>query len=141
MGIFEGKKAKERKSHFKTLVEVAIADGELARSEREFLGILGAKWGLSVKEVTAVLKKPGKVKFVPPKDPGDQLAQLFDIVMMMLVDGVIDRREMDYCMTVASRLGFRPSIVPSLVAKVIEAVKKGASKDKVTSEVSDFLKG
>ena len=140
MVLFEGRKARERKSHFRNLVGLAAADGKLADDEAKFLAVLGAKWGVSPKEIQAVLTNPSKVKEAPPKEPRERLNQLVELVSLMIVDGEIDEREMDYCMNFAMRMGFRPSAVPDMVKRLVQAVKKGAEPRKIKIDLEGLLK-
>jgi len=140
MSLFEGREAKKRKSHFKNLVALSAIDGAIYESEKKFLFILGLKWKLSEKEVKDVISNPKKIDFTPPKNSMERFSQLFDLVSMMVVDGYIDRREMDFCMTIATKLGFRPTIVPELLDKIVNAIRASVTEARLKNEIADFLR-
>ncbi len=139
MGIFEGKETKKRKSHFKNLVALSMADGVLRESEIKLLSLIGSRLNLSKKEIKSVFQNPSKIQYNRPTDSKERFSQLFDLIALMMVDGNIDRREMDFCMTVASSLGFRPTAVQELVDKIVKAIKDSVPKEKLRTEMSDFL--
>ncbi len=142
MGLFERKKEKERKSHFKNLVVLAAIDGKIDEREKELLYHIGRHWGLRLGEVSSVIteifSKPEKIKFVPPKNTAERIEQLFDLIYMMLIDGVIDEREFDFCTVVSVKMGFPPSMVHRIVTDIIEKIKEGATKEEV-KKVSEDL--
>jgi uncharacterized protein YajQ (UPF0234 family) len=139
LGLFEGKEAKERKSHFRNLVVLSMVDGVIRENELKFLFVLGRRLKLSEKDIKSVLKSPDKIKFTPPTDPKERFSQLFDLIAMMMIDRHVDRREMDFCMTIASGLGFRPTVVQELVNKIVKAITESVPKERLSIEVANFL--
>ncbi len=136
MGLFESRETKEKKSHFKNLIMLACVDGDFDDNEKDFLINTGIRWGLTRGQVMAVLKNPDAVKFVVPNDPEHRLAQLEDLVVMILADGVIQQVEVDFVQTLAVKMGFRASDVEKMIVAIIEAVR-AQSKPDVKAE--DFL--
>lgn len=140
MGLFDSKKTKEHKSHIKNLLSLCFADGNISQSECAMVYEIGEKrLNLSRKEIEDVMKKPKKVKFVAPKNNEERYHQLWDLIILMFADGQVTRGEMDFCTIVATRLGFRPSIVPDLVKAIIDAIEKGKEKEKVKSDLAEWI--
>lgn len=136
MGLFESRETKEKKSHFKNMIALAMIDGDFDESEREWLEQRGMAWGLTRKDVISVLKHPQKVAFVVPTDGDRCIAQLYDLIIMMLADGVIQEDEMDFVQTLAAKMGFRPSDVPRLLEEIIEQAREDRKPE---IEASEFL--
>ena len=136
MGLFDSRETKEKKSHFKNMIALAMIDGDFDENESDFLAQRGMDWGLSRKDVESVLKKPQKVQFVVPDDPDKCIAQLYDLIIMMLADGVIQQDEMDFVQTLAAKMGFRPSDVPRMLEGIIEQAREDKKPD---IEASEFL--
>ena len=136
---FESRKTKERKSHFKNLVMLALSDGNLDDKEHGVLCAVGQKWGLSEAQANDVLANPDRVKFILPNDPEERFHQLYELVVMMLADGEITADEMDLCVTLAAHMGFRPSTVKELVEKIVQGTKQQGAEKKVRSDVDEFL--
>lgn len=140
MDLFGSKKSKERKSHFKNLIGLAATDGNIGPNERELILQIGKRIGMTKKEVESVLKS-GNIAFSPPETPEERFEQLYDLVLVMLIDGTIHQREMDYCLEMAMAMGFRPTVVNELIDFIVEQANKGAQKEQVKSEAAEFLEG
>ncbi len=134
--MFESRQTKEKRSHFKNLVTMALLDGELDDNERNLLRHRGMQMELSSRDVDAVLRSPQSVRFVVPKSPDDRIGQLHDLVLMMIADGKIHGTEMDFCQTLAIQLGFRPSDVPRMLDVIVEAVRQST---RPSIDARDFL--
>ncbi len=139
MGLFESRATKERKSHFKNLVMMAIADGELAENEKKLLASIGARIGLSQDEVSAVLSKPDKIKLKVPASREEKISQMVDLVAMMMVDGNVDSKEVMLAMALAKEMGLDPAIVKVIADKMIEALAKGLSSDAAVNDIGSIL--
>ncbi len=140
MDLFGAQKVKERKSHFRNLVGVASADGTIDKNEKDLILRIGKRIGLTKNDINEVMRS-GKISFTPPASLGKRFEQLYDLVIVMLADGKIYQREMNYCQKVAKALGFNPVVINQLINLIIEQSRKGVQKEKVKSEASEFLNG
>jgi uncharacterized membrane protein YebE (DUF533 family) len=131
MGWFEGKSKKEKKSALKNVIAVMLADGIIDAAERRFLTAVCKRLNLSENEAHKILNDQKGVKFVVPKAKEERVRQLVDSIFMMMADGKIEPREMDTCMCIAARFGFSPSIVPRVVADIVNAIRGGRSRAQI----------
>ncbi len=138
--LFEGKQAKVRKSHFRNLCTVALADGVLTNGERDFLMLLAVRCGVTPDEAKRVITNPRSIEFVPPDNDSDRVDQLIELVHMMMIDGDIDERELTFCMTMAVKMGFRAEAVGAIVKRTIEAVTAERSLDQARGIVFSLLR-
>lgn len=136
---FKSQSQKEKESAVKNLIVVMLADGKIDDNEKVHLGRVCNRYGITPKQLEDILKKPQNIKFTVPQNPNDRMQQLIDIVWMMLIDGDIDQREMDVCITMATKMGFRPTAVPQLVQHIVNEIKKQAESQKVNVDVGDWL--
>lgn len=127
--LFESYDKRKRKSHFKNLLAVAYADGNLENVEFDYIMLLAQKCYTTEDEVRRVIDHPQEIDFVPPKTARERFDQVYDLVTVMLVDGEIHPKEMKLCKTFAIKLGFRPQIVDDLVEGIIQNVIKGIASD------------
>lgn len=133
--IFDGKDKKNRMSHMLNLLAVACADGKLEQSEIDLFLQIGQRIGVSNSELQRVVESPGSVKLTAPDNDADRIALLYDMVLMMMINGDIDDTEILYCKNTALRLGFNPKVIDVIVAKVIEMVKKGVENEKAVESL------
>jgi hypothetical protein len=74
-----------------------------------------------------------------PHNDSDRFDQIFDLVDMMLADGIVDETEMDFCIMMAEKLGFRKAIVGVLVRKISQGVKDAIPRERIKEESLSFL--
>ena len=138
--IFESKEKKEIKSHIRHLVRLAKSDGIFHANELKFIKRVGKKNGLTDKEIDSIIQNPTSVDIILPKDIDAKFHQIFDLVNLMLKDGDVNDAEMEFCMELANRLGFRKVIVGVLVAKIERGINEGLTRKQIRKEADAFLK-
>lgn len=137
--FFESEETKKVKSHLTNLAALAKVDGHLDSSEIDFIVSIGTKHGMRSKDVKALLSSSQKIEFALPNNDSDRFDQIYDLVEMMLADGIVDENEMDFCIQMAARLGFKKSVVGILVRKISIGVKDGLSREHIKQEAHNFL--
>ena len=137
--IFESPEKKIIKSHIRHLVRLAKSDGILHSDELRFIKRVGKKNGLSEKEVDAIIQNPTSVDIVLPKTNDDKFHQIFDLVNLMLKDGEVNDAEIEFCMELANRLGFRKVIVGVLVSKIERGIRDGLTRKQIRQEADAFV--
>jgi len=138
-GFFENEQAKKIKGHLLNLVALAKADGHIDARETNFIVAVGKKNGMSASDVqTLIAGATGASNDLPTND-SDRFDQIFDLVDMMLADGIVDETEMDFCIMMAEKLGFRKAIVGVLVRKISQGVKDALPRERIKEESNSFL--
>lgn len=138
-GLFENVQAKKIKGHLLNLAALAKADGHIDEREMRFILAVGKKNGLSAADVQALVSGAKGTSADLPSNDSERFDQIFDLVDMMLADGVVDETEMDFCIMMAEKLGFRKAIVGVLVRKISQGVKDGLSRERIKEESNVFL--
>lgn len=138
-GFFESEEIKRLKSHITNLGALAKIDGHLDPAEMQFIVAIGRKNGMRPNEVRELLTNASKVEPQLPNNDSDRFDQIYDLVEMMLADGIVDETEMDFCISMAARLGFKETIVGVLVRKISTGVKDGQSREHIRLEAQSFL--
>ena len=139
-GFFENEQAKKIKGHLLNLAALAKADGHIDAREMNFILAVGKKNGLSTSEVQALISGAKGTSNDLPTNDSERFDQIFDLVDMMLADGIVDDSEMDFCTIMAEKLGFRKDIVGLLVKKISQGVKDGMDREVVKIDTQAFLK-
>lgn len=138
-GFFESEEVKKLKSHITNLGALAKADGHVDPSEMDFIISIGERHGMKPGEVRNLLSHVDEVKPQLPTNDSERFDQIYDLVEMMLADGIVDESEMEFCISMAARLGFKKAIVGVLVRKITVGVKDGLSREEIRREAQDFL--
>jgi len=127
------------KNHIMNLGALAKVDGHIDSTELNYIIAIGQKNGMKAEEVKSLIANAGTVKQLIPENDSERFDQIYDLVEMMLADGIVDDNEMEFCIDMAIKLGFRKAIVGVLVRKISIGVKDGLSREHIKSESQDFL--
>ena len=133
--LFDSGDKKKRLSHIKNLVALAASDGELDKSELDLIFRIGAKVGLSRDELMRIIQRPESISFRAPDYFRERIEQLYDMVLIMMIDGEIHENEVAFCKLTAIRLGFKHQIIDKMVHDVINMIAKGLALDIVLSNL------
>lgn len=138
-GFFENEQVKKIKGHLLNLAALAKADGHIDAREMNFILAVGKKNGLRESEVQDLISGSKGASNDLPANDSERFDQIFDLVDMMLADGIVDETEMDFCIMMAEKLGFRKAIVGVLVRKISQGVKDGLPRERIKEESNSFL--
>ena len=111
------------------MASMMIADSKIDEKELSFLRRRALKIGLSSAEVKKIINETlfGNFKIEMPEDPEERYTLIIDMVIMMLVDGHIDEKEMELCKSKCVVLGFSENTLPIMVDIITQADEKGLS--------------
>lgn len=137
--VFQSEESKKRKSHLRNLVALAKLDGHVAKEEFSFLLKVGERNGVTSNEVKKMISRTTTIKVSKPVDDSERFDIIFDLIQMTLADGVMDESEIDYCIDMAAKLGFRPAISGVLVRKISVDIMDGLDKNAIKDKVTSFL--
>ena len=138
-GFFENEQAKKIKGHLCNLAALAKADGHVDDREMNFIITVGKKNGVSSGDVRKLVAGETRCVSDLPANDSERFDQIFDLVDMMLADGIVDETEMDFCIIMAEKLGFRKAIVGVLVRKISQGVKDAVPRERIKEESLSFL--
>ena len=124
MGLFKSQAEKERLSHVKTMLALALADGKLEKNECAAIAAVASRENVPVEEVEKMLEGKDNVHFTIPQSDEDKAQHLKDLCVLMMVDGNITEKELELCRAVAENYGYRPEVIDALVMSIIEEIKK-----------------
>ena len=137
--FFESKKTKLLKNHLRNLVALSSADGNIDDSEKDILIKIGTRKGLKKIEIDNIIDNPGNTNFVPATSDDERFEQIYDLVELMLADGIAEDNELHFCVEMAEKLGFRKAVVGILIRKITLSLLEGLDKETIKKEVRAFL--
>lgn len=124
MGLFDffsgNSESDKNQSYLKNLIAVAMADGELDDKEAQALMRVATRLGISEAEVRDIIAQHNSIQFVLPRDPKDRVRQLWDLLLIVLVDGRVEERELATLERFALKLRLRPAVATALVRRLQE---------------------
>ena len=137
--IFDGRDKEERLSHIRNLIVLSLRDDTPSKEEFEIIKNVGTRIGLTETDLKRILERPESIEFIAPKDDDERIEQLYDMVAVMMVDGKIDSREINYCKTVAIKLGFVPEVIDEIIAQLIDLIVEGITVEIVKTKLKALL--
>ncbi|MBO0358136.1 TerB family tellurite resistance protein [Hymenobacter sp. BT186] len=139
-GFFENEQTRKVKSHIQNLAALAKADGHLDEREMSFIVTVGKRNGIRADQVRSIVANSNLNQLIVPDNDSERFDQIFDMVDMMLADGIVDDSEMDFCTIMAEKLGFRKDIVGLLVKNISQGVKDGMEREDIKADIQAFLR-
>lgn len=127
--LFDSRDKKKRLSHIRNLVALACADGSLDKNEMDLIFKIGVRAGLSPDELQRIFQRPDSIALYPPDSYRERIEQLYDMVMVMMVDGDLHDNEIALCKLTAIKLGFKHQIIDKMVHNTVEMIAKGIAVD------------
>lgn len=126
--------------YFIQLVQIAMADNIISEQELELLHRIGHRIGLTDREIKDLIEKTDKSNHIPPYAFSERFEQVYTVVKMILVDGIIDKDEMRLANNFASNSGFKDSEIPKLLVILISGIKQGKSEEALFEEYKKDMK-
>ena len=127
------------KEQLSLLVHLSRADNFIAEPELKMIHHIGHLNGLSTEEVERVIDKPLPIPELNHLYPESKFECLFNVVQLMKVDGEVFESEVKFCEKIASKLGYKPSVVADLSAYVYSDPSINTSKKFLRNVVEQHL--
>ena len=111
IGFFEHQYLSYKKNHIKNLLALAKSDGHLHEKEEELLYKIGKRYGLKDRQVKLLIDSNEKFKMIVPDNHNDRMNLLYDLVLMVYADDVIDDHEVAFCEDAVRKFGMKKELV------------------------------
>ena len=120
LGFFEHQYLSYKKNHIKNLLALAKADGTVHKKEQEMLFKIGKRYGLKDRQVQALIVSDEQFTVNVPDNFHDKMNVLYDLMLMVWADGVIEKKEIAFCEDLVKKFGMKKEIVKWLLDEVFE---------------------
>ncbi len=121
------------------LSSVAQCDGNLDKREYDYIMNLGQAHGLKASRIEEIIKSQKELSLDNLNDD-EKFEILYNIVILMKVDGKVYNEEIVFCQNIASRLGYEYEAIMELYPHVHARVKIAGMKKQLQRKVEKFLK-
>lgn len=132
--LFETGERKQDRSHFRNMVMIARADGEISEEEVALLHKMGQKISLSEEQIEMIINDPNKLSINPPVSRMDRYEQIIELIQMVHIDGKVDDNEMDVLERVAVGIGFS-DLEDVDVESILALIVRGEDTDTIIEEL------
>lgn len=122
--LFTSREKREKMSHLKNLIVMAMADGKFQKAEAAAIAAIMRRDGLTPADFIKCMKNPQSIQFTPPESYEQRRTYLKDMVYLMMCDGHIAETEIAVCKMTAIMLGYKPEVVEAIVETTIATIAK-----------------
>lgn len=130
---------KKMMSHVRNLVALAYADGKFSDEEKQYVANVATEVGMTADEMKLIINDPEGIRFEMPSNDIEKLEQLYDLILLMMIDGELNENEMIFCRAMAIKMKIPYQIVDELVAKVINFITDNFYIEDVIGELKKTM--
>ncbi|HNP17802.1 MAG TPA: hypothetical protein PKL31_05155 [Fulvivirga sp.] len=116
IGFFEHQYLSFKKNHLRNLIALAKADGQLHPDEEKMIYKIGDKYGLKDRQIASLLRSKKKLEPHVPEEHNSKMDQLYDVVMMVYADGIVEDSEVAFCKDLVNQFGYKEEMVAWLIS-------------------------
>jgi uncharacterized membrane protein YebE (DUF533 family) len=120
MGFFEHQYLSYKKNHIKNLLALSKADGFIHEKEKLMLFKIGKRYGLKDRQVQQMMDSDERFTVNVPDNHNDKMNVLYDLMLMVYADGVVEKSEVAFCEDVVKKFGMKKGVVTWLLNEVFE---------------------
>lgn len=111
IGFFEHQYLSYKKNHIRNLLALAKVDGHMHEKEERLLYRIAKRYGLKDRQVRELVESTEKFKLIVPDNHNDKMNLLYDLVLMVYADGVVDEHEIEFCEEAVKQFGMKKGLV------------------------------
>ena len=92
--------------HFRNLISLSAADGQLHEIEKATLSKIAFERGIPLERLNIMFKHAAEYKFIVPQNQKDRHKQLEEMIDFAMIDGDFAKAELDLILHISEKLGF-----------------------------------
>lgn len=120
IGFFEHQYLSYKKNHIKSLLALSKIDGHMHVKEEQMLYKIGKRYGLKDRQIKELVEAEEKFQVNVPDNHNDKMNVLYDLMLMVYADGVVEKKEIAFCEDVVKKFGMKKELVRWLLDEVFE---------------------
>jgi len=127
--LFESGLHRRNLAHFAAMVNIAVTDGEMDKSESTLLKRMAHKLNITDEEFKQVLKDPSQYPIHPSLAAEERLERILDLFKMIFADHSIDDEERILIEKYAIGLGYTHEMAKGIIKRSIQIFNGGLDFD------------
>ncbi|MGK7391893.1 MAG: hypothetical protein ACNS60_16200 [Candidatus Cyclobacteriaceae bacterium M2_1C_046] len=129
--------------HLNILVQLAKIDGETDEAELELIRQIGVSENLTDSDIDTIIASTKASDSIPSVDkfsPEEKAELMANLVMVMKIDGKIQKEEMRFCLDVIKKLGYDEDTLFELVSTTYVNPSEDESLKELTQRAKNYIK-
>lgn len=106
-----------RLQHFRNLVSLSAADGNIKDVERVALSQIAFQREIPLDRLNIMLSRADEYKYIIPQNQKEKITQLHEMIDLAIVDGEISQAEMELIEMVGEKLGFSKDEIVEIMTR------------------------
>jgi uncharacterized tellurite resistance protein B-like protein len=116
IGFFEHQYLSYKRNHIKNLMALAKIDGHVHQKEEKLLYKIGKRYGLKERQVKELIDSKERYKVNVPDNHNDKMNLLYDLLLMIYADDVVDKHEIEFFEEAVKKFGMKKETVKWLLS-------------------------
>ncbi len=132
------------KPHLKVLVQLAKVDGQADDTELELIRQIGSSNNVSEDDIDRAIEEAEAQDSIPSLahlNVEDRFELLYNLVLVMKADGILDPDEMKFCLEVVRKVGFREEVLDDLIEHSPESDPDGSHRQEIIERAKAYYEG
>jgi uncharacterized membrane protein YebE (DUF533 family) len=117
IGFFEHQYLRYKKNHIKNLLALAKVDGHIHEKEIALLYKLGKRYGLKHHQIQQLIDSDERFSIIVPDNHNDKMNLLYDLILMVYADEVVDQHEIEFCEEAVTQFGMKKELINWLLSE------------------------
>ena len=122
------------------LVQLAKVDGVVVQDEIDLIKSVGETLGMSQDEVSACFEDPNLVEDLDNLTDDEKYEFIYNAVQLMKIDGRLYKEEIQFCVRIASKIGYEEEVLIELMLKIYSDPDISADKESLKTTIQKYLK-
>jgi hypothetical protein len=128
------------KFELNVLINLAAIDRIIEARESRLIHMIGKANQLTAAEIDEMIRRPEPIHGFGVMTQDEKFQHLCHLIRMMKADGQVIKNEIDFCETIAERLGYRKGVVRELSAHIYADIAVPADINLLREKSDRFIK-
>jgi uncharacterized membrane protein YebE (DUF533 family) len=111
IGFFEHQYLRYKKNHIQNLLALAKVDGHMHEKEVVLLFKIAKRYGMKERQVQQLIDSDEQFVINVPDNHNDKMNLLYDLILMVYADDVVDKHEVEFCEEAVAQFGMKKELV------------------------------
>jgi hypothetical protein len=128
-----------KKAELNVLINLAAIDKIMDPKEIKLIHMIGQANAISKEEIDHMIKNPQTIVDMAYMTADEKFEHLYYLITLMKADGKIFQNEIDFCETIATRLGYRKGVVAAMSQHIYSDITVRADRELLRSRSDQFI--
>lgn len=128
-----------KKAELNVLINLAAIDKIVDIKEVKLIHMIGTANGISKEEIDYMIKNPQTIIDMAYMTADEKFEHLYYLITLMKADGKIFQNEIDFCETIAFRLGYRKGVVAAMSQHIYSDITVRADRELLRSKSDQYI--